>query len=232
MAAHDINKCLEDVHFMAKAVKSKAIDTKDYIVFQDDLAEEAGGKKISTMSKDQLDLWAMTLETLIETLEEAKTKTGGIREKLDQTTVDTVKLKALIEGMVATAQANVDAQVANLERELEDAEANIKKHSGCFKDAGEAIKTIVTFGISCAMLDQTKKKAERARNQIRNTKEHFSNSIVPLIEKLKGMNGVAASLLKVAFEKSEVVREFEQEVSLKLDFFKKQQGRSIAIRMQ
>merc|ERR1712110_1160232 len=29
--AHEITKSIEDVHFMAKSVKAKAIDTKDYI---------------------------------------------------------------------------------------------------------------------------------------------------------------------------------------------------------
>jgi hypothetical protein len=29
--AHDIAKALEDVHFLARSVKSKSIDTKDYI---------------------------------------------------------------------------------------------------------------------------------------------------------------------------------------------------------
>lgn len=37
--AHDITKALEDVHFMARAVKSKSIDTKDYIQMQDELAD-------------------------------------------------------------------------------------------------------------------------------------------------------------------------------------------------
>jgi len=47
--AHDITKALEDVHFMARACKSKAIDTKDYIEMQDELA---GENKLSVMSKD------------------------------------------------------------------------------------------------------------------------------------------------------------------------------------
>jgi len=52
--AYDITKALEDVHFMAREVKTKALDTKLYIELQDELS---GGASMSTMTQDQLDLW-------------------------------------------------------------------------------------------------------------------------------------------------------------------------------
>lgn len=98
--AHDISKALEDVHFMARSVKSKSIDTKDYIELQDELAGES---KSSTISPDQLDLWELTLESLLDTLETTHAKVNTIRLKLETISRDIVELKATIEGMVATA---------------------------------------------------------------------------------------------------------------------------------
>jgi len=193
--AHDITKALEDVHFLARAVKSKSIDTKDYIEMQDELA---GGAKLSKMTQDQLDLWQLTLESLLDTLETSHAKTHEIRVKLENISRDIVKLKATIEGMVATAQTNVDARIAQLQREYDDAKANADRHRGCFKDVGESLKTIFSLGISCAMLDQTLKKAERAARDIDRTKMNFQNNVAPLVGKLKGLNGVAEDLLKEA----------------------------------
>lgn len=67
---------------------------------QDELGE---GKKLLEMSKDQLDLWELTLESLLDTLETSHTETKKIRLQLEQISRDIVKLKATIEGMVATA---------------------------------------------------------------------------------------------------------------------------------
>jgi len=227
--AHDITKALEDVHFLARAVKSKSIDTKDYIEMQDELA---GGAKLSKMTQDQLDLWQLTLESLLDTLETSHKKTHEIRIKLEQISRDIVKLKATIEGMVATAQTNVNARIAQLQKEHEDAKANADRHRGCFKDVGEGIKTILTLGISCAMLDQALKKAEKAARDIDRTKMNFQNNVAPLVDKLKGLNGVAEDLLNEAMTKTTVVREFEEELKSKITAFKQKQGTTLAIRMQ
>lgn len=227
--AHDITKALEDVHFLAKGVKAKSIDTKDYIEMQDELA---GDKKLSTISDDQLDLWELTLESLLDTMETAQKKSTEIRTQLEKISRETVQLKATIEGMVATAQVNVDARIAQLQKEYDDAKANADKHRGCFKDVGEGLKTIFSLGISCVMLDQTLKKAEAAARDIDRTKENFENNVAPLVRKLAGLNGVAEDLLKEAMTKTTLVREFEETLKLQITAFKQKQGKSLAIRMQ
>jgi len=207
--AHDITKALEDVHFLARAVKSKSIDTKDYIEMQDELAGDA---KLATLSQDQLDLWQLTLESLLDTLESAHAKTQAIRLKLETISRDIVTLKATIEGMVATAGTNVNARIDQLQKELDDAQANADRHRGCFRDVGESLKTIFSLGISCALLDQTLKKAEAAARDISRTKSNFENNVAPLVDKLKGLNGVAEDLLREAMTKTTMVREFEEEL--------------------
>jgi len=174
----------------------------------------------------------LTLESLLDTLETSKTKTHEIRVKLENISRDIVKLKATIEGMVATAQTNVNARIAQLQREYDDAKANADRHRGCFKDVAEGIKTILSLGISCAMLDQTLKKAERAARDIDRTKANFQNNVAPLVDKLKGLNGVAEDLLKEAMTKTTMVREFEEELKSKITAFKQKQGKTLAIRMQ
>lgn len=173
----------------------------------------------------------MTLESLLDTLETSAKKAHEIRVKLETISRDIVKLKATIEGMVATAQVNVNARIAQLQREYDDAQANADAHRGCFKDVGESLKTIFSLGISCAMLDQTLKKAERAARDIDRTKLNFQNNVAPLVDKLKGLNGVAEDLLREAMTKTTVVREFEEELKSKITAFKQKQGKTLAIRM-
>lgn len=108
--------------------------------------------------------------------------------------------------MVALAKVNVNKQVKKLEREYADAQANADAHRGCFKDFAEGFKTIITAGISCAMLDQTLKKAEKAAQAIDREKNNFTNSVVPLVDKLEGLNGVAEDLLREAMNKTTLVR--------------------------
>lgn len=133
--------------------------------------------------------------------------------------------------MVATAQTNVNARIAQLQKEYDDAKANADRHRGCFRDVGESLKTIFSLGISCAMLDQTLKKAEAAARDIDRTKENFENNVAPLVDKLKGLNGVAEDLLREAMTKTTVVREFEEELKRQITAFKQKQGKTIAIRM-
>jgi len=174
----------------------------------------------------------LTLESLLDTLETSHAKTHEIRVKLEVISRDIVKLKATIEGMVATAQTNVNARLAQLQRELDDAKANADKHRGCFKDVGEGLKTIFSLGISCLMLDQTLKKAEKAARDIDRTKLNFENNVAPLVDKLKGLNRVAEDLLRESMTKTTLVREFEEELKSKITAFKQKQGKSLAIRMQ
>lgn len=173
----------------------------------------------------------MTLESLLDTLETSFTQTQTIRLKLETISRDIVVLKATIEGMVATAQTNVNARIAQLQREYDDAKANADKHRGCFRDVGESLKTIFSLGISCAMLDSTLKKAEKAARDIDRTKENFENNVAPLVDRLKGLNGVAEDLLKEAMGKTTMVREFEEELKRQIAAFKQKQGKTIAIRM-
>lgn len=173
----------------------------------------------------------MTLESLLDTLETSFTQTQTIRLKLETISRDIVVLKATIEGMVATAQTNVNARIAQLQREYDDAKENADRHRGCFRDVGESLKTIFSLGISCAMLDSTLKKAEKAARDIDRTKENFENNVAPLVDRLKGLNGVAEDLLKEAMGKTTVVREFEEELKRQIAAFKQKQGKTIAIRM-
>jgi len=124
----------------------------------------------------------MTLESLLDTLESAHARTNAIRLDLEKISRDIVTLKATIEGMVATAQVNVNARVEQLTNEHNDALANADKHRGCFRDVGESLKTIFSFGISCYLLDQTLKKAEAAARDISRTKSNFENNVVPLVD--------------------------------------------------
>lgn len=134
--------------------------------------------------------------------------------------------------MVATAQVNVNARTEQLQKEHDDAKANADRHRGCFKDVGEGLKTIFSLGISCAMLDQTLKKAEAAARDIDRTKAHFENSVAPLVSKLAGLTGVAEDLLKEAMTKTTMVREFEETLQLMVAAFKQKQGTTLAIRME
>lgn len=118
-----------------------------------------------------------------------------------------------------------------LQREYDDAKANADKHRGCFKDVGTALATIFSAGISCALLDQTLKKAEKAANAIDRTKMNFANNVVPLVDRLEGLNGVAEDLLRESMTQTTVVREFEEVLKTSIDKFKQKQGKSIAIRM-
>lgn len=121
--------------------------------------------------------------------------------------------------MVATAGTRVAAEQKKLQEELDAAKKKADEHRGCFRNVGEALKTIFSAGISCALLDQTLKKCEANTAQINRTKQNFDNNVVPLIEKLKGLNGVAEDLLKEALTKTKAVREFETVLKLKLDNF-------------
>jgi len=192
----------------------------------------AGESKISTLSQDQLDLWELTLEALLDTLESSYTRTNQIRLELETISRDIVQLKALVESMVATAQNNVDARMAELQRELDDAQALADANRGCFKDFATGFTTIITAGISCAMLDQTLKKCEKNARDIRGTKDNFSNNVAPLVGRLAGLTGVAEDLLREALTKTTIVRNFEEELITSIDKFRQKQGSSLAIRMQ
>lgn len=178
-----------------------------------------------------MDLWELTLENLLDTLETSEAKVREIRIKLEGISRDIVQLKATIEGMVATAQVNVNARIEELQREYDDAKANADRHRGCFKDVGESLKTIFSLGISCALLDQTLKKAEKAARDIDRTKMNFENNVAPLVGKLAGLNGVAEDLLRESMTQTTTVRLFEEDLKHAISQFKQKQGRSLSIRM-
>merc|ERR1711939_824835 len=62
-------------------------------------------------------------------------------------------------------------------------------------------------------------------------KMNFENNVVPLIDKLSGLNGVAESLLKEAITKTKAVREFETVLKLKLDNFQGKVGSDLCMRL-
>lgn len=86
--ANELMKSMQEVYFLAKSVKSKASDTRDYIQWQDDLAD--GGN--ATPNEDQMELWHITLETLIDCLDTSYERTKEIRLGLEAIQDDLVKL--------------------------------------------------------------------------------------------------------------------------------------------
>lgn len=106
MNALEISKAVQDTYFLAKVVKAKSSDTKVYIEAQDALATGV----LTTLSDDQKELWKLTLENLVQTLDQSAKSCTEIRTKLEKITKDVTELKALIEGMVATAQTRVNAE--------------------------------------------------------------------------------------------------------------------------
>lgn len=79
--------------------------------------------------------------------------------------------------------------------------------------------TIITFGAYCIHLNNVMKRTEQQVHDIKGTKLNFENNVEPLVEDLKGLNGVAEGLLKEAMGKRAVIKEFEEEVKHKRDIF-------------
>lgn len=107
MNALEISKAVQDTYFLAKVVKSKSGDTKTYIELQDALG---GGKMVTELTSDQKELWELTLNNLVQTLDQSAKSCTEIRTKLEKITRDVTELKSLIEGMVATAKTRVNAE--------------------------------------------------------------------------------------------------------------------------
>lgn len=229
MNALEISRAVENVYFMAQVVKSKTNDTRTYIQVQEALS---AGQLVTTLTEDQKAVWKMTLDNLVQTLDKAYNDCKNIRIKLESVTKDIVELKSHIEGMIATAETRIKAESARLQSELDKAEAEMAKHSkNCFANVGEALKTIFSFGISCYNLDKTLKASRRNIGNIKTTKENFENHTGPLLEKLKGLNGVSETLLKDALAKTSAIKGFEVQLKLALDKFKTQQATDLCIRM-
>ena len=90
-------------------VKSKSVDTKDYIMMQDELSE---GADMTQLTDDQLDLWEMTLESLLDTLTAAVEHTSTIKEKLEYISRALVVIKSDVTTMIVTAKDNVRERTA------------------------------------------------------------------------------------------------------------------------
>jgi hypothetical protein len=88
---------------------------------------------------------------LIKMLEEAANDSGAIRLDLEKISRDLNAMKAGIEAMVATANVQYEAKVAQLQREIDHEQARVNDKTGCFKDVGSGFATIFSFGISCAI---------------------------------------------------------------------------------
>lgn len=78
MNALEISKAVQDTYFLAKVVKAKSGDTKIYIEAQDALATGV----MTTLSDDQKELWKLTLQNLVQTLDQSAKSCTEIREKL------------------------------------------------------------------------------------------------------------------------------------------------------
>lgn len=99
-----------------------------------------------------------------------------------------------------------------------------EENKGCFNTWLQGFTTIITLGISCYSRVQTYKKALANAAEITGTMENFNNNVVPLVEKLDGLIGVSNQLLSEAFDKVEVVREFEEVVKNMKSKFEARQG--------
>jgi len=114
---------------------------------------------------------------------------------------------------------------------MADALKTIKENDGCFNNFMQGLLTIVTGGIWCYNRVQTYNKAKENASSISKTQENFQNNVVPLFEKLKGLNGVAAQLLLEANDKVEIVREFEEVVKNYRTKFEARKGRHTQIKI-
>lgn len=117
LQAHAITLALDEVHYLAKAVKVKSMDTRDFIEMQDELSE---GRRFYRPTEESQELWGMSLESLLGTLKDAYTRTRKVREKMQRVQADIVMVQADIKSMVTLAKHNVDNRV----REMTD---NYKK---------------------------------------------------------------------------------------------------------
>jgi len=112
--------------------------------------------------------------------------------------------------MIATAETRINAESNRLQGEIDKAQAELDRNAKhCFDGFGQALKTIFTLGISCYMLDKTLKANRRNMGTLTIAKKSFDDHTGPLLEKLKGLNGVSETLLKDALEKTKAVKQFE-----------------------
>lgn len=72
--AHNVQLALKDVHNLVVMIKKKAEDTKGYIEVEDELHVKDQAK----LNDGQMDLWEMTLESLLDTLNTAKVEYSAI----------------------------------------------------------------------------------------------------------------------------------------------------------
>lgn len=160
-------------------MKAKSEDTKTYIEAQDLLSK---GKVLIKLTADQEELWKLTLENLVETLDESAKRTTAVRVKLEKITKDVITLKSVIEGMVATARVRVNAKFKQFEDELKKAQAVAKKNKNCFNNFVNGLLTVVTLGAHCAMMRSTLNKAKKNAREIKSTRLNFENNVVPLVQ--------------------------------------------------
>lgn len=107
LGANNITSVLEDVHFLAKTVKSHTVDARDYLLIMD-------GPEVKDDTETQAGLWQMTLASLVDNLESSAEETEKLRIKLEETTDRIVAIKIKISTMVSTAGAKVNAHLSGL----------------------------------------------------------------------------------------------------------------------
>lgn len=110
MNALDLSKALEEVYFLARTVKAKTADTKIYIESQDALAKGP----MLVLSADQKELWKITIENLVQTLDVSSKKCTELKKRLEDITKDITVLKSTITSMVTTSTVKVNAEVDKL----------------------------------------------------------------------------------------------------------------------
>jgi len=100
-----------------------------------------------------MNLWEKTLKQLVSVLDTTGNDCQKIRLDLERIQKDLVSTKASIEAMVAKANGEYEATRRKLQQNLDDANRKVEQNNSCFKDAGRALATIFSFGISCAVQD-------------------------------------------------------------------------------
>jgi hypothetical protein len=157
LSAHQVYGAMQLVKSMAKIVKTKSVDTKEWM---DSLAELDD-------PQDQLDTWAVAVQELTVVLQVAHQRTTEIHGALDNTLNTMVKMRSAIDSMVERTTININAETARLADELAEQERKLGEFSGgCFSSVGEGFKTIFSLGISCLAKEQTLRKVTRMRDAV------------------------------------------------------------------
>lgn len=106
-------------------------------------------------------------------------------------------------------------------------------NNGCFKDAGRALATIFSFGITCAVQDGVMKELQRNKNRMQDHMNSFVGDVGPHIKNLSKLSSVAGTLYTEADKSVKLVRHLETDLANRASAFKRTADKSsLSIRLQ